>query len=68
MHHGVTYDGRIVENYCFTKEEIKEENKILVERGWDFDTNQYIQKLILGGMIIGRKQYYTNDILHAPRP
>lgn len=67
MHHGVTYDGRIVENYCYTKE-IKEENKILVERGWDFDTNQYIQKLILGGMIIGRKQYYTNDILHAPRP
>lgn len=67
MRYGLEYDGRSTENTWFPCD-IKTENKILFDRGWDFDTNQYIQKLVLGGTIIGRKEYYGNRAIYAPRP
>lgn len=61
----LSYDGLFCEKY---NSAIITENKILSDRGWNFETNQYIQKLILGGTRIGRKACYTDNIIYAPIP
>jgi hypothetical protein len=61
------YDGLIKNTREFSKD-VSNENKLLSDRGWNFETNQYIQKLIIGGTRIGRKVCYTDNIVYAPIP
>lgn len=61
------YDGLLKNTRDFGNE-VRTENKILSDREWNFETNQYIQKLILGGTHIGRKACYTDHIIYAPIP
>lgn len=63
----LSYDGHISGSYITPA--VHNENKIISERGWNFETNHYLQKLILGGTRIGRKPYYFDqDIIYAPIP
>lgn len=68
--HDLYCDGAIKREGCRynLSNDIVFENKILYQRGWDFATNQYIQKLIIGGTRIGRKLSYDHKIIYAPGP